>query len=429
MPSVNEILGMIMGGGQGSRLYPLTKLRAKPAVPIAGKYRLIDIPISNCINAGINRIAVLTQFNSVSLHRHISQTYQFDPFSQGWVQILAAGQTPESKDWYQGTADAVRKQIFEIKATNAKYTLILAGDHLYRMNYDELAKYHWEKGADITVAVQPVLREDASRFGLLKTEKFGQITDFAEKPKEESVLEKFITRDDPTRPYLGSMGIYMFNTDVLIDLLSNFQDADFGGELIPRAIKSHEVFGYHFEGFWKDIGTIRSFYETNLSLTQEDPPYKFNSPTDPIYSRPRYLPSSIINGSNIDNVLLADGCHIHHANIKNSVIGLRSHICEKVTIRSSIIMGADYFDTQHRFLANQSVAIGIGEGSQIEGAIIDKNTRIGPNVFIKPFPRGTDIDTDDWVVRDGIIVVPKSTVLTEGTKIGPEFMKSEKNNK
>ncbi|MBT3239831.1 MAG: glucose-1-phosphate adenylyltransferase [Chloroflexi bacterium] len=426
MPSVNDILGIIMGGGQGSRLYPLTKLRAKPAVPIAGKYRLIDIPISNCINAGIHRIAVLTQFNSVSLHRHISQTYQFDSFSRGWVQILAAEQTPESMDWYQGTADAVRKQIFEIKATNAKYTLILAGDHLYRMDYDELAKYHWDMGADITVAMQPVHRDDASRFGLLKTAKNGQITDFAEKPKEKSVLEKFITREDPDHPYLGSMGIYMFNTEVLIDLLSNFQDADFGGELIPRAIKSHEVFGYHFNGYWEDIGTIRSFYETNLSLTQEDPPYKFNSPTDPIYSRPRYLPSSVINGSKIDNVLLADGCHIHRSDIKDSVIGLRSHICENVTIRSSIIMGADYFDTQKRFIANRSVAIGIGEGSHIEGAIIDKNARIGPNVIIKPFPRGTEIDTDEWSVRDGIIVVPKSTVLPEGTKIGPEFFKSEK---
>ncbi len=421
MTSMNEVLGLIMGGGQGSRLYPLTKLRAKPAVPIAGKYRLIDIPISNCINAGIQKIAILTQFNSVSLHRHISQTYLFDRFSRGWVQILAAEQTLSSMDWYQGTADAVRKQLFEIKSTNSKYTLILAGDHLYRMNYDELAAFHWDTKADITVAVQPVKKEDGSRFGLLKTQSDKRVIDFSEKPKDPQVLKDFESREDPARPYLGSMGIYMFNTDVLVDLLSNYQDTDFGGEVIPRAIKSHKVFGYDFDGYWEDIGTIRSFYESNLAIAMKNPHFSFHSPTDPIYSRPRYLPSSIVSHSELDNVLLADGCRIHDSKIINSVIGLRSQIAGNTRIKSSIIMGADYYDTPERRQANQSLPLGIGKGASIEGAIIDKNCRIAADVIIKPFPHGTEMDKGDWVVRDGIVVVPKSTILPVGTRIGPEY--------
>jgi glucose-1-phosphate adenylyltransferase len=266
MPTTNDILGVILGGGRGARLYPLTRDRAKPAVPIAGKYRLIDVPISNCINSGITGIAILTQFNSASLHRHISRTYVFDAFHRGYVQILAAEQTPRSDAWYQGTADAVRKQLLEIQATGAEYVLILAGDHLYRMDYAPLAQFHWENQADISVAVQPVPRSEASRFGLLKRSVSGRITDFVEKPKDLQVQERFVSRDEPDRPFLGSMGIYLFKTQLLVELLESTTDDDFGGEVIPQAIKSRTVYGFDFDGYWEDIGTIRAFYKNSFKL-------------------------------------------------------------------------------------------------------------------------------------------------------------------
>ncbi|HEX5807370.1 MAG TPA: sugar phosphate nucleotidyltransferase, partial [Anaerolineales bacterium] len=291
MLSMNNVLGVIMGGGKGTRLHPLTRMRSKPAVPIAGKYRLIDIPISNCINSGIYRVAILTQFNSVSLHRHISQAYNFDVFHTGWVQIWAAEQTPQSADWYQGTADAVRKQLFEIQATGAEYVLILAGDHLYRMDYSVMADFHWKNNADITVAVQPVPMSEAPRLGILKRESDGRISDFFEKPKDPETQKRFISRDDPRRPLLGSMGIYMFKTKVLTDLLMyHLRHDDFGGEIIPEAINSHEVYGFDFDGYWEDIGTIRSFYETNLQLTSASPPFNFYDPQAPIYTHARFLP-------------------------------------------------------------------------------------------------------------------------------------------
>ena len=418
MPSLNNILAVILGGGVGRRLYPLTRQRAKPAVPIAGQYRLIDVPISNCINSGINRIAVLTQFNSVSLHRHITQTYTFDDFHRGWVQILAAEQTPRSTSWYQGTADAVRKQLFEIKSTRAEYVIILAGDHLYRMDYASLADFHWENGAEITVAVQPVASEEAPRFGLLKRDTDCRISAFVEKPRDPEVLAQFVSRDDPQQPYLGSMGIYMFNTQVLIDLLENSEFDDFGGQIIPNALQTHTVYGYDFEGYWEDIGTIRSFYETNLRLTRPDSPFKFYDPVSPIYTRPRYLPGSVIDGASLHNVLLADGCRIAEAEINDSVIGLRSQIASGVRIDSSILMGADYY-VEPGSNPRSSIPLGIGPGCQIEGAILDKNVRIGEGVVIHSFPRGTEMDEGNWAVQDGIVVVPKSTVLHPGTYIGP----------
>lgn len=418
MPSLNDVLGLILGGGAGQRLYPLTKLRAKPAVPIAGKYRLIDIPISNCINSGIQRISILTQFNSVSLHRHIASTYNFDAFHQGWVEILAAEQTPTSTGWYQGTADAVRKQIFEIKATHADYVLILAGDHLYRMDYEPMARFHWEKEAEITVAVNPVSRQEGKRFGLLKRRQDGRITDFIEKPQDPRLMERFVSRDDPERPLLGSMGIYFFKTSVLIELLENLVHDDFGKDVIPAAIRDKRVYGFDFEGYWEDIGTIRSFYETNLSLTRPDSPFKFHDPQRPIYTHARFLPGSIIDGATLHNVLLADGCRVESAEISNSVIGLRSQIFDGVTVKDCIVMGADYYDPPGVPLEG-SVPIGIGRNSQIEGAIIDKNARLGEGVVIRPFPHGTEIDRDDWVVRDGIVVVPKSTTLPAGAIIAP----------
>jgi glucose-1-phosphate adenylyltransferase len=419
MPAMNDILAVILGGGRGSRLFPLTKLRSKPAVPLAGKYRLIDIPISNCINSGIYRIDVLTQFNSHSLHRHINETYNFDKFHTGFVEILAAEQTLESADWYQGTADALRKQIFQIRSSRAKYVLILAGDHLYRMDYVPMAEFHWEHNADITVAVQPIPQEEASRLGILKRGQDGRISDFAEKPKDPAVLSGFISRPDKQRPFLGSMGIYLFNTQVLIDLLrNNPRFDDFGGDIIPHAIHHCAVYGFDFDGYWRDIGTIRSFYEANLELTCQDPPFNFFDTRRPVYTHSRFLPGSIVEDSTLRDVLLADGCQIHQAEITHSVIGVRSVIAAGTKIKDSILMGADYYlDEAEADPAKPT--IGIGPRCHIEGAIIDKNARLGADVVIRPFPSGTDITNENWVVRDGIVVIPKNGVLPSGTKIGP----------
>jgi glucose-1-phosphate adenylyltransferase len=416
---MNDVLGVIMGGGRGSRLHPLTQMRSKPAVPIAGKYRLIDIPISNCVNSGILRVAILTQFNSVSLHRHITQAYNFDVFHTGWVQIWAAEQTPQNPNWYQGTADAVRQQLFEIQATDAEYVMILAGDHLYRMDYREMAKYHWKKNADITVAVQPVARSEAFRFGLLKVEGDGHITSFTEKPKDPEIQNKFVSRDDPERPFLGSMGIYMFKTKVLNDILNfHLQSDDFGGDIIPQAIQSHNVYGYDFDGFWEDIGTIRSFYETNLKLANSNPPFNFYDPKAQIYTHARFLPGSIVEDSRLKDVLLAEGCRIQKAEITRSVIGIRSQVAEGTVIKDSIVMGADYYDSKKQ---RSNLPIGIGKNCHIESAILDKNARVGNNVTILPFPRDhKDVDHDLYYVRDGIVVVAKDTEIPAGTRISPE---------
>jgi len=417
MPSLNDILAIILGGGRGARLYPLTQMRSKPAVPIAGKYRLIDIPISNCINSEIYRIAVLTQFNSVSLHRHITRTYNFDAFHTGWVQIWAAEQTMESTDWYQGTADAVRKQTLEIQSTGAKNVLILAGDHLYRMDYKAMAEYHWANNADITVAVQPVATDEASRLGILKREANGRISSFVEKPKDPQVQKKFISRKDPLRPFLGSMGIYMFNTSVLLDFLMNYPDHDdFGGDIIPEAIQSHAVYGFDFEGYWQDIGTIRSFYETNLALTTPETPFNFYDAKLPIYTDSRFLPGSIVEDSNLRDVLIAEGSRILHSQITHSIIGIRSQISAGCVIKDTIIMGSDYYDRESK---DSDIPLGIGANCHIEGAILDKNVHLGAGVSIRPFPRNTDIDNERWYVRDGVVVIPKDTVLETGTKIEP----------
>jgi glucose-1-phosphate adenylyltransferase len=420
MPSLDEVLTVILGGGRGSRLYPLTQQRSKPAVPIAGQYRLIDIPISNCINSGFYKIAVLTQFNTVSLHRHISRSYQFDAFHTGWVQIWAAEQTMQHTDWYQGTADAVRKQLMQIRSTGAKYVLILAGDHLYRMDYQKLAQFHWDMDADITVAVQPILADEADRFGILKRDLDQRIVNFAEKPNDPQLLELMKSREDPEKPYLGSMGIYLFRTEVLIELLEENTFEDFGGHLIPDAIGSHRVFGYDFDDYWVDIGTIRSFYETNLKLAEQNPPFNFYDPKRPIYTRARFIPGSVITNSHLKDVLLADGCRIVDSTIEHSVIGLRSQIQSNVIIKDSIIMGSDSYQkalTEDEALTE--IPLGIGKNCAIQGAIIDKNVRIGEGVIIKPFAPGTDFNSQQYVVRDGIVVIPKNTVLSKGTEIGP----------
>ena len=419
MPNLNEILAVILGGGQGKRLYPLTRDRSKPAVPMAGKYRLIDIPISNCINSDIYRIAVLTQFNSVSLHRHIAGTYNFDSFHTGWVQIWAAEQTMERMEWYQGTADAVRKQLFEIQSARSKYVLILAGDHLYRMDYSKMAQFHWEKEADVTVAVQPITREDASRFGLLKRNEDGEIIDFAEKPKDPAVLDAFVTRDDPEKPFLASMGIYFFNLDTLVNVLSlepSREDFDdFGYDVIPHCVRNApKVYGYEFSGYWRDIGTIRSFYEANLDLAMPDPSFDIYNPGQKIFTHARFLPGSRLSDCQVNNVLVAEGCRINQSTIDHSVVGLRSIIKSGVKIKDAVLMGADYYDE------SGSIPIGIGENCDIEGAIIDKNVRMGQNVTIRPFPPDTEFDTDTYSVKDGIVVIPKRTILASGTRIGPE---------
>jgi len=421
MKTYDNVMSVIMGGGQGARLYPLTKERAKPAVPIAGKYRLIDLPISNCINSGIFKIAVLTQFNSVSLHRHISQTYNFDVFHTGWVQIWAAEQTPSVSDWYQGTADAVRKQLIQIRAAGLPYLLILAGDHLYRMDYSEMIKFHWDKKADVTVAVQPVVRQDAPRLGILKRDSEERIVRFAEKPKEPALLEQMVSHEGSPKPFFGSMGIYLFNFEVLIDLLENTTYDDFGRDVIPAAVEKYQVFGYEYDGFWADIGTIRTFYETNLALASKEPPFSLIDEGWPIYTHARFIPGSQVERSRMEEVLMGDGCWIEDADISHSVVGNRCQIRCGSKIRHSVLMGADYYGFFRRGKEEAGEHfLGVGRDCEIEGAIIDKNAGIGHGSVILPFPRGMDLDHEQYVVRDGIVVIPKNTKLPDRTRIAPD---------
>jgi glucose-1-phosphate adenylyltransferase len=421
---MRQVLSVILGGGRGTRLYPLTKLRAKPAVPLAGKYRLIDLPISNCLNSGISRIYVLTQFLSESLNRHIYRTYKFDNFGGGWVQILAAEQTASTdaaaSDWYQGTADAVRKQLSHIRTARPSEVLILSGDHLYRMHYAQFIAYHRETGADVTVAVQPVAREAAPQLGILKVDQEGHIVEFAEKPQGKA-LDKMASGDDPEKPFLASMGIYVFNFDVLRELLEKHKQDDFGKHILPAAIKSHKVYAYVFDGYWEDIGTVRAYYEANLSLALPDPPFDLYDPQFPIYSRPRYLPGTRADDCHLERVMLADGCLLRDAIITDSVIGLRSIIGPGVRISRSVILGADFYEDEARRVANRERGrpdVGIGSGSTIEGAIIDKNARIGHNVVIRPHPEVIEmVEEENYVIRDGLVIVPKNAVISDGTVI------------
>lgn len=409
MPNINNVFAVIMAGGRGTRLYPLTQTCAKPALSIAGGCCLVDVPISNCINSGISRIAVLTQHNPVSIHEHISYTYNFNTHDK-WVKTLIGAETADSASWYRGTADAVRKQLAEIQKTGAEYVLILAGDHLYRMDYGEMLQFHKEKKADITVAVQPVARDEASRFGILKRASDGHISNFVEKPTRPELQNQFISRDDPEKPFLGSMGIYMFSTQALIDLLVNHPDQDdFGGDIIPEAINSHDVYGYVFDGYWQDIGTVRSFYETNLSLTKPGAPFDFKCLASPIHTATlTLLPSTIVN-SNLKDVIVAKGCNISNAKIEHSVIGVRAQISNGTIIKDSIIMGADHYPSD-----------GIGANCYIEGAILDKNARLGEGVIIRPFPRNVEMDCGDWFVRDGIVVIARDANIPAYSMITPE---------
>ncbi len=422
---MHRVLGVIMGGGRGSRLYPLTKHRSKPAVPLAGKHRLIDVPVSNCINSGIWRMYVLTQFLSQSLHRHIYQTYKFDSFMGGWVQILAAEQTANTEapadDWYQGTADAVRKHLNRFRTSHNSEVLILSGDHLYRMDYRRFVHAHRENKADVTIAVQPVTRQAAPQLGLLKVDQAGRIVEFAEKPKTQKALDKMISGDDPEKPFLASMGIYVFNIEALQELLQTSKKDDFGKHILPAALKSHRLYSYVFDGHWEDIGTVRAYYEANLSLALPDPPFNLYSAAHPTYTRPRYLPSTRVDDCHLERVLLSDGCRLQDAVISDAVIGLRSIVGPGVRISRSVIMGADFYEDDARRADNRERGrpdVGIGSNSTIKGAIIDKNARIGKRVVIRPHPEITDmVDEGNYVIRDGLVIVPKNAVIPDGTVI------------
>lgn len=425
MAPTDNVLAVILGGGRGTRLFPLTQMRSKPAVPIGGQYRLIDIPISNCINSGIFKIAILTQFNTVSLHRHISDTYQFDHFHSGYVQIWAAEQRADNNDWYQGTADAVRKQLNEIITARTEHVLILSGDHLYRGNYAEMLQFHLDHHADVTIATQPVRWDEAGRFGILKRNAEDKITDFKEKPKDPDILKDLVSLPDTEKPYLGSMGVYLFNKDLLVGLLNSLDYSDFGKHIIPYAIEKYDVFGWVFDDYWEDIGTIRSFYETNLMLTDDVPSFNFYDPKHPIYTLNQTMPTTKIQNTMIDHALIAKGCLIRAQSIIHSIVGLRSVIDTGTVIKDTIIMGVDddVFEKSATDMKYFDVSLGIGKNCHIEQAIIDKNARIGDNVTIKPFPPHTDLDDPDpikkYFVRDGIVIIPKNSSIKSGTVIMP----------
>lgn len=424
---MRQVLTFVLGGGQGTRLYPLTKFRSKPAVPVAGRYRLIDIPLSNCINSGLNRIYVLTQFNSVSLHRHIRSTYIFDAFDRGFVEVLAAQQTLSSTAWYQGTADAVRQNIRYLQQPGIRYVLIISGDQLYRMDFRAMIATHERTGADVTIAGVPVHSRAASALGIMRVDDAGRVVGFLEKPKTQEELD--LVRTDPAwidaygipaqgRDCLASMGIYLFNVSTLVQALEKTGYRDFGKEVFPAAIRARRVCLHLFDGYWEDIGTIRSFYEANLGLAAVDAPFELFSAEAPIYSRARFLPPSRIDGATVRGSLITDGCIIgENTVIENSVVGLRCQIGRDVVIRNSILMGSDYYESpdSNGEAGNGRPPLGIGAGTRIEGAIVDKNCRIGRDVRIVN-AQGLEAteETEYGMIRDGVMVVHKDAVLPDG---------------
>ena len=409
-----KVVGLILGGGAGSRLQPLTQERSKPAVPIAGKYRLVDIPISNCINSGIRNIFLLTQFNSVSLHQHIGNTFRFDQFSSGHVRILAAEQTPDSAGWFQGTADAVRRSMRYFMAEKPDLVVILSGDQLYRMDLQDLIESHLVSQADVTISTTPVIREDATNLGIMQVNKYDQIVHFSEKPGDTPELNELRVPLHEEERYLASMGIYVFNMNVLNKLLCENNETDFGKHIIPGAIDKYKVYSHVFNGYWEDIGTIRSFWSANLALTDPLPQFSFYEMNAPIYTRMRYLPPSKINQCDLTRCLLTEGCIITGKRIDHAVIGLRALVGEGTEIEDSIIMGADYYE--HGEITHESgIPLGIGKNCIIKQAIIDKNVRIGDGVVISPEGKPSDEVADLYWVRDGIMVIPKNTVIPQGT--------------
>ena len=419
-----RVLAVVMGGGQGARLFPLTLERSKPAVPLAGKYRLVDIPISNCINSRLNEVYLLTQFNSASLHRHISHSYKFDHFSRGFVEILAAEQTPTSDTWYQGTADAVRKNLNHLLNNDFEHLLILSGDQLYRMDFREIIASHIERDAEVTVATIPVDRERAAGFGIMHHDETGRITRFVEKPDNDEALDSLrvtdIHAEDQevnTDQYLASMGIYVFKRATLVELLENEQ-TDFGKHIIPSAIDSHRVYSYTYKGYWEDIGTIRSFFEANLDMVSTVPKFNFFQMEMPIYTRPRFMPASKINGAAIDQAIISDGCIIDRSRISQSLVGIRCLLSPGCRVHRSVLMGADFYETEvskSDSLSKGIPLVGVGENTRIESAIIDKNARIGANCVISPEGKPDHFDGENYYVREGIAIVPKGAVIPDGT--------------
>ena len=429
MSKYGNVVAVILGGGAGTRLFPLTKERSKPAVPLGGKYRLVDVPISNCINSNITQIFVLTQYNSASLNRHISKTYRFSSFSSGFVEILAAEQTKDSEEWFQGTADAVRQMLTHIRNLDVDTLLILSGDHLYRMDYRKFLRRHNETDADVTISVIPCNPQDAEGFGLLKTDDDGRIVEFKEKPKGEQLesmkvdTTRFGLTDNESRerPFLASMGIYVFDYKRLVELLERDNSwVDFGREIIPAAIEESNVQAHIFKDYWEDIGTIRAFYEANLDLASPLPKFNFFNTKAAIYTRSRYLPPSKMQNCEIDTSLISEGCILNGVYAKNSIIGLRSRIDENTRIESSIIMGADYFETFKEIQKNSKNGtphVGIGKNSIVRQAIIDKNARIGNNVRLVNKNNIQEADEENYTIRDKIIIIPKNAVIKDGTEI------------
>jgi len=428
---VKDTLALILGGGQGKRMYPLTIERAKPAVSVAGKYRLIDITLSNCINSNIRRVFVITQFLSASLHRHINGTYHFDTFSDGFVEILAAEQTPQRESWYQGTADAVRESLRHVLRYRSDAIVILSGDHLYRMDYQEMVRRHIHRNADITLAVQPVSRSDAPRMGLLRVDGRGSVLEFIEKPQDPEVLERFraptemmaacgMTDGEPR--YLASMGIYVFRPQVLADTLADPTRLDFGREVIPATLNTYRVQAFPFTGHWEDIGTIRSFFDAHMKLVQPDPPFPLYEPGWPIYTHARNLPPARVIESDIRNSLLAEGANVLGADIEDSIIGVRSVVRRGTHLSQVVMTGADYYEGEeplHHLEAapDDAPRMGIGHGCSLTRVIVDKNCRIGDNVVITAKPDDAEFEGSCWWVRDGITVIPKGTVIPSGTRI------------
>ena len=422
------MIALILGGGAGTRLYPLTEVRSKPAVPLAGKYRLIDIPISNCLNSGVRRMYVLTQFNSASLNKHIKITYGFDHFNSGFVDVLAAEQTRSNMNWFQGTADAVRQCMKHLVNQSYEHVLILSGDQLYQMDYQQLLADHQEKGADISIATIPVNAKDATGFGIMKVNKAGLIKKFIEKPSAD-LLPKWTSPvaaeyKKQNKPYLASMGIYLFNKEVLLKMFADYPDAnDFGKEIIPQAINSsYKVASYAFGGYWTDIGTIASFMEANLELTQNIPSFNLFSNTKKVYTRARILPPGKMKKTTLDEVIVADGSILHNAVIERSVIGVRTRIEENTFVKNAILMGIDYYQSLEEIEAIKKAGkqphMGIGKNCHIENAIVDKNCCIGNNVTIKGGPNLADTETPVYCIRDGIIILKKNAIVQDGTVIG-----------
>lgn len=418
----NKVLSIILGGGQGSRLYPLTEKRSKPAVPIAGKYRLVDIPISNCINSEVKRMYVLTQFNSASLNRHIKNTYHFSFFSSAFVDVLAAEQTIKSDKWFQGTADAVRQSMHHFLQHEFEYALILSGDQLYQMDYNDMINAHIEAKADISVATYPVNAKDGTSFGILKTDDDNRITSFIEKPSAEVIVDwKSEVSDEMKqqgREYLGSTGIYIFNKDLLVELMNDESTVDFGKEIIPQNIDKHKVISFPFEGYWTDIGNIDSFFEANLGLTDEIPQFNLYDLNNRVYTNARILPTSKVSGTTLNKAVIAEGCLIHAATIEKSVIGIRSRIGKESTVINTYMMGSDIYESLEDIETKKiDILMGIGERCFIKNAIIDKNCRIGDDVRINGGPHLEDTETDKYVIKDGIVVIKKDAIIPHGTII------------